>query len=595
MKPPLRSLFLLATLSLVAALPAVPAGPEIQPGPYSLGPDSHPQPGVPQGREEKIALPTSRIFPGAEHECWIYLPAGHDPEKPACVMVFQDGGGYVTRDGAWRVPVVFDNLIHRGEMPATVGVFINPGVVPPPREGALPRYNRSFEYDGRGDRYARFLLEEVFPEVGKKAKLSADPNDRAIAGASSGAICAFTAAWERPDAFRRVLSTIGTYVGLRGGEQYSTLVRKTAPQPLRIFLQDGTADLNIYGGDWWVANLAMQRALEFAGYEVNHAWGDGGHDSRHGAAILPDALRWLWGGWPEPVRANPQGRSRQPVAEWLDPDSDWELVSEGHANTEGPCANSRGEVFFTDAPRGFIHKVAHDGSVGVFAEDTGGADGLMFGPDGRLYATNQRRTIVSYDEEGRPTTVAEGFAGNDLCVTHAGGLYVTEFTAGKVWHIPAPAAPGAPHGTPRVVAEGISRPNGVVLSPDQTLLYVADTAGRFVHSFQVQPDGSLAHGQPYFHLHQPDEGGSRADGLAVDRAGRLYAATALGVQICDQAGRVNAILPRPAPGPLSNVDFGGAEMNELYVTAGPRVFKRRLRLQGVRSADEPFTPEKPRL
>ena len=574
---------------------AVPAGPEIAPGPYQLGPDSQPQAEVPVGKEEKLPLPTSRIFPGADHECWVYVPAQYDAAKPACVMAFQDGGGYVKRDGQWRVPVVFDNLIHKKQMPVTIGVFVNPGIVPAADGNALPRFNRSFEYDGLGDRYARFLIDEVFPEVRKKWAISDNPDDRAIAGASSGAICAFTAAWERPDAFRRVFSTIGTYVGLRGGHDYPTLIRKTAPKPVRIFLQDGTSDLNIYGGDWWMANLAMERSLVFAGYDVNHVWGDGAHDGKQGSAVLPDALRWLWRDWPQPLAANPEGKSKQPLAQWADLSVDWQLVSEGHGNTEGPCANAKGEFFFTDSPKNRIHKVALDGTVSVFAENTGGADGLMFGPDGRLYATNHKNSIVAYDESGMPAEVAKGFAGNDLCVTHKGGIYVTEFNTKKVWFIPPPVRPGEPHGPPRVVDEGIARPNGIVLSPDQTLLYVADTSGRFVFSFQIAPDGSLRHRQPYFHLHEPDDSPSNADGLAVDRDGRLYVASAMGVQICDQPGRVNAILPKPQPSWLSNVDFGGPGMDELFVTARDKVFKRKMKVKGMRSADPPSKPPTPRL
>ncbi|MGI8603151.1 MAG: SMP-30/gluconolactonase/LRE family protein [Verrucomicrobiales bacterium] len=574
---------------------AIPAGPEIQPGPYQLGPDSQPQAGVPLGTEEKLALPTSKIFPGAEHECWVYVPAQYDSVKPACVMVFQDGGGYVKRDGQWRVPVVFDNLIHKKEMPVTVGVFINPGVVPAANENALPRFNRSFEYDGLGDRYARFLLDEVFPEVKKKWNISDKGDDRAIAGASSGAICAFTAAWERSDAFRRVFSTIGTYVGLRGGNDYPTLIRKTEPKPIRIFLQDGINDLNIYGGDWWMANQEMERALVFAGYDVNHVWGDGAHDGKQGGAILPDALRWLWSDWPQSVKTNPEGKSRQSVAHLVDLSQGWQVVSEGHGNTEGPCANAKGEFFFTDSPKNRIHKVDLDGKVSVFAENTAGADGLMFGPDGRLYATNHKNSIVAYDESGAPTEIASGFSGNDLCLTNKGGLYVTEFSTKKVWFIASPSSAGGAYGEPRVVDLGIAKPNGVVLSPDQTLLYVADTAGQFVFSFQVGADGSLKHRQPYFHLHLPDDSLSNADGLAADRDGRLYVASGMGIQICDQPGRVNAILPKPQNSWLSNVDFGGANFDELFVTARDKVFKRKMKVKGVRSADPPFKPSTPRL
>ena len=201
----------------------------------------------------------------------------YDGSKPACVMIFQDGGGLVAENGTWRAPIVFDNLIHKREIPVTIGIFINPGVLPAFRpDTQQSRYNRSFEYDALGDRYARFLLEEILPEVGKQYKLSNDPNDRRSAGSSSGAIAAFTAAWERPDAFRRVLSFIGSYTNLRGGQIYSSLIRKTEPKPLRVFVQDGKADQNIYAGNWWIGNQDMASALEYAGLRYNFRCRHGG-------------------------------------------------------------------------------------------------------------------------------------------------------------------------------------------------------------------------------------------------------------------------------------------------------------------------------
>lgn len=555
---------------------------------YSLGPDSLPQPGVPKGEVTKYSW-TSTIFPGTVRDYWVYVPKQYDPSHPACVMVFQDGEWYVREGGDWRVPTVFDNLIHRKEMPVTIGIFVNPGVVPAPNDGALPRFNRSFEYDGMGDRYVRFLLEEILPEVAKKYNLATDGNSRAIAGASSGAIAAFTAAWERPDAFTRVFSSIGTYVGLRGGNDYPTLVRKTEPKPLRVFLQDGSNDLNIYGGDWHLANQEMLSALDFSGYDVSHVWGDGGHNAKHAASILPDALRWLWRGYPSRVEA--AHPSKQPLmTDILLPGEGWQLVSEGHGFTEGPATNARGEVFFTDIPKNRIHKVSLDGKVTVFREDTGGANGLMFGPDGRLYACqNERKRIVAYDEDGKESVVAEGLGSNDLVVNHRGELYVTDPASKQVWFISAT-------GEKRVVDAGITEPNGVILTPDQTLLLVADTQGQMVYSFRVQADGSLAHKQPYFYLHVP-EGSPRslADGMTVDTNGNLYVATAMGLQYCDQPGRVNGIIPKPHEGWLSNVAFGGPNRDELYVTVGERVFKRKTKAKGVLSFEAPLKPPTPHL
>ena len=267
---------------------------------YVPGPDSRPQPGVPQGELIKFEFTASKIFPGTTRDVTLYVPKQYDPAKPACVHVNQDGLQY-------NANVVFDNLIARGELPVIIGVFVTPGVIKA-RDPATQQdhYNRSFEYDGLGDAYARFLLDELLPVVetkstgdGRAIKLSHSGNDRAIGGSSSGAICAFTAAWERPDSFSRVFSAIGTFVDLRGGMRYPTLIRKYEPKPIRVFLQDGSNDNNRYGGDWWMANQTMERALAFAGYEVEHVWGDGMHSTKHATAIFPEALRWLWRDWPK--------------------------------------------------------------------------------------------------------------------------------------------------------------------------------------------------------------------------------------------------------------------------------------------------------
>jgi len=223
-------------------------------------------------------------------------------------MVFQDGGGYVHVEGAGyvksmekqkaqhRVPVVFDNLIHKKEMPVTVGVFINPGTFPPTAAGAKARSNRSFEYDTLSDQYAKFLEKEILPEVEKTVKLRSDAAGRAICGISSGGICAFTAAWERPDLFSKVLSHVGSYTNIRGGDVYPGLIRKTERKPIRVFLQDGSGDLDNLHGSWPLANLQMAAALRHMEYDYKLVFGDGGHNGKHGGVILPDSLRWLWRG-----------------------------------------------------------------------------------------------------------------------------------------------------------------------------------------------------------------------------------------------------------------------------------------------------------
>ncbi|MBI5799403.1 MAG: SMP-30/gluconolactonase/LRE family protein [Verrucomicrobia bacterium] len=561
---------------------------------YVPGPDSKKQPGVPEGEVLKFSFDKSKIFPGTTRDYWIYVPRQYDPAKPACVYVNQDGVGY-------QAPVVFDNLIHKKEIPVLIGVFIMHGRVKAAGTNALDRFNRSYEYDGLGDAYARFVLDELLPEAekqqakdGRPIRLSRNGNDRAIGGSSSGGIAAFTAAWERPDAFSRVFTTVGTYVGLRGGDRYHTLVRKHEPKPFRIFLQDGSNDNNIYGGDWWMANQTLQRSLEWAGYEVRHAWGDGGHNGKHGTALFPDAQRWLWRDWPQPVL--PGKSKNSTLNEILVPGEGWKLVGEGYKFTEGPTANAQGEVFYNDGANRKTYRIGADGQPAVFLADSKKGDGQRFGPDGRLYAAaSAENQILAWDRSGKATVIAEGIRGNDLVVAHNGNIYVTEpnwtganTNTSKVWLI-------KPNGDKKVVDTGLKFSNGITLSPDQSLLYVADSRSHWVYSHQIKADGTLQHKQRYFHLHEPDTADdSGADGLRTDREGRLWVATRLGLQVCDQAGRVHCILPTPN-GKCSNLTFGGPNGDMLYVTAGDKVFRRQLKVKGADHAAEPVKPVAPRL
>lgn len=266
---------------------------------YKLGPDSQPQPDVPHGEVTKRTFSASSIYPGTVRDYWVYVPKQYDAAKPACLMVFQDGGGYMKPDGQFRAPVVFDNLIARGEMPVTIGVFVNPGNIPANEQGAKDRSNRSFEYDSVGDTYTRFLIDEFLPEATKGLNITKDPAGWAVCGISSSGICAFTIAWERPDKFQKVVSHIGSFTNIRGGYIYPALIRKSksAPKPLRVFLQDGSNDLNNLHGNWPLAAQDMAAALKYAGYDYQFVLGDGGHSGKQGGAILPDTLRWLWRDW----------------------------------------------------------------------------------------------------------------------------------------------------------------------------------------------------------------------------------------------------------------------------------------------------------
>jgi enterochelin esterase-like enzyme len=262
---------------------------------YTYGPDSQVQPGVPQGKIVKFEWKESKIYPGTQRDCWIYIPAQYDGQTPLCLMVFQDGFNYLNPKGQFRVPIVFDNLIHKKEIPPMAGVFVNPGVFPA-RKGKDGKFasNRSVEYDTLSKQYAEFLEKEILPEVAKHVKLRPEAEAHGIGGISSGGICAFTAAWERPDLFSKVLAHVGSFTNIRGGDIYPGLIRKTARKPIRIYLQDGSGDLDNEHGSWPLANLQMAAALRYMHYDYKFVYGDGAHNGRHGGVLLPEALRWLW-------------------------------------------------------------------------------------------------------------------------------------------------------------------------------------------------------------------------------------------------------------------------------------------------------------
>jgi sugar lactone lactonase YvrE len=323
---------------------------------------------------------------------------------------------------------------------------------------------------------------------------------------------------------------------------------------------------------------------------VNHEWGTGGHSGQHATEIFPQAMRWLWKDWPAPVKA---GAGSQILKDLLIPGEEWTLVADGYRFTEGPAANTHGEVFFNDIPNSKTYKISLDGKVTPFVADSGRANGQAVGPDGRLYAVaTGKQQVLAYDESGKPTVIAEGIRGNDLAIRHDGGMYVTQPGAGEnanvVWFVSAT-------GEKKIVDRGLKAPNGIVLSPDQSLLYVADYASHWVYSYQTQPDGLLTYKQKFFRMHAPDTADDAGlDGIRVDREGRLYATSRMGIQVCDQAGRVNAIIPTPN-GKVANVCFGGPDFKTLFATCSDRVYRRKMKVEGLHPDQAPFKPTPPRL
>ncbi len=553
---------------------------------YQLGPESMPHDGVPRGRVEQFAFNDSKIFPGTQRDCWIYIPAQYDGSKAAALMVFQDGRAYVTTNGQMRVPVVFDNLIHRGEMPVTIGLFINPGA-------AVGRSNRSFEYDSLGDAYVRFLIQEFIPFVTGRyhLNLSPDPALHAICGMSSGGICAFTAAWERPDYFRKVLSQIGSFTNIRGGHVYPALIRKTERKPLRVFLQDGRNDLNNLFGDWPLANQEMASALRFAGYDYRFDFGEGSHNGKHGGAILPDSLRWLW----RAEVANPTPLTKdnlsgdEAISKVLPNSGGWELVGEGYGFTDAACSDAEGNFYFSDLPKGTIYRVSTDGKPAAWLEHGPKISGLKFGPDARLYGATQgtvggdkaeKKKIVAIDPATKQLTdVATDVVPNDLVVSKAGWIYFTDTAAGQVVMVRT-SEKGMSR--PRVAAGGINKPNGISLSADQRFLAVSEYGGTNVWSYSIADDGSLRWGERYMELRtpagRPDSGG---DGMTTDSQSRCYVTSHLGIQMFDSTGRLSAIIAKPSDKACVSVGFAGPNHEWLYACASDKVWRRKTLTKGA--------------
>jgi gluconolactonase len=571
---------------------------------YALGPDSQPQAEVPKGIVTKYKLDAGAFYPGTPHNYSVYVPAQYDAAKPAPFMIFLDGAGYLNNNV--RVPVVLDNLIAKHDLPPLIAIFVDPGILPVLSDQAQNRYGRIFEYDSLSDRYSRFLLEELIPEVAKKYNLSKNPDDRALSGVSTGAVGAFMAAWNRPDQFHRVLSFIGTYVSMKGADELPALIRRTEPKPIRIFLQDGKNDHIVpaepygtfFAGSWPINNEVMFEAFEYAGYDAKLVIGDEAHNMKQGAAIMPDALRWLWRDYPSPIVVHEPVAMTQPgwdprgkVYSTVSADKPWQQVGDTYGSVISPTGDATGNVFFADSAAGRIYKSDSEGKVTMFKDHATGAGALRVGPDGKLYASQTARNrIVAYGANGDEKVVAQNVEANDIAITAKSTLYFTDPTHKTIGY--ADAA-----GKTRVVYSGgeIAAPSGVALSPDQAMLIVTDAQSRFSWSFQIAPDGSLINGEPFYRLEMPEMGWtSGVHGVAEDSTGQVYFATPLGVQVCEANGRLAIILNPPEHGAVSSLAFAGRDLDWLYVTEGGKLFRRQVKVTGT-AVGAPAKPPQPPL
>ena len=555
-------------------------------------PDAVANPAVPQGKVETMPTWESKVFPGTVRQWSIYVPAQYTADKPAAVMVFQDGERMRDVAGRWRIPIVFDNLIARGEMPVTIGVFIDPGNDPSQKQQNNRASNRSYEYDSLGDRYVRFLVEEILPEVEKRYRISADPEMRAIGGSSSGAICAFTAAWERPDLFRKVYSNVGSFTHLRGGNIYPSLVRKTEPKPLRVYMADTSGDIDNAYGSWPWANQLMASALKYMGYDLRFDWAEGyAHNADFGGTRFPEAMKWLWRKETHQPLFDTRGDlgGDLTLLNLLIPGESWQLVADQLGFADALCSDADGNLYFCDMKAPAIYRIdAKDGTRREVAKES--VSGLKLGPDGKLYGCQgaQNRVIALDPQTGQVNVVATGVTPNDLAVTADGYLFITETRTQQVTRITIKT------GEVTVVDTGITRPNGIALTQDGGTLAVSDFGGEFAWMFRVQPDGQLDAKMPNMTLRLPiDKKGefrfnepppylpaSRGDGMAIDKKGRFYITSDVGVQIFDPTGRACGVLPKVDPDqPLTTCTLAGPNHSTLYIAHGSKVYSRKLKVE----------------
>lgn len=417
---------------------------------------------------------------------------------------------------------------------------------------------------------------------------SDDPEDNAICGMSSGGICAWTVAWERPDAFGRVLSHIGSFTNIRGGHVYPALIRKTERKPIRVFLQDGANDLNNLHGNWPLANQQMASALAFAGYDFKFVFGDGAHNGRHGGAIFPDSLRWLWrtalAKLPDPLTRDnfPGDEALSKIVEGGGNPGDWELVGDGYRFTDGACSAADGTVYFSDLPAGIVYKVAPGGAgPEPWLRDGPRISGMDIAADGTIYAAVQgegdssEKRIIAIDPQTKDIiTIATGVNPNDLVVSGAGWIYFTDTGAGAIVRVPVSARGMS---RPPAVAAGINKPNGIALNPAQDELLVSEYGGDRAWSFVVDAGGELRAGEPLMQLRTPapDEP-SGGDGMTVDAEGRRYITSHAGIQVFDKTGRMGGVLAKPTSDQAAvSCAFGGTGGAWLYVCSADKVFRRQ--------------------
>ena len=509
-------------------------------------------------------IKNSSIYPGTTRSFQVLVPKGYDGRTPACLVLGLDGNlfGAIT---------VIDNLVKTGEMPMTIGVFLNPGVCYD-EGGKVARYNRSNEFDRTDDRLARFIESEVLPEVekmktadGRAILISKDANDRAITGASSSGIAAFTVAWERPDMFSRVYSSVGTFVAMRGGNEYPAIVRKTEPQRLRIFLQDGVNDTwNHIFGDWWEYNQLMSSALNYAGYEFDYKWDRGGHSIYYGTRIYPDVMRWLWRGYPARVRV---GESMNDMLK--------KLIKKGSQWKELCDVDEAAALYALGAQKVLVAQgveckvIDTTGTVLSSYKVQKGSRVIGVGVDEKIITADASSVYLSMRK------VASVKDAHSAHYTHDGKMYIST-TGGDMYLVGA-------DGKTRKLSTLPTMDASFAISPDNRLMVAGEKNSDWLISYVIKENGEIEYGQQFYWLHNVDNHSHSSYGnIAYDTLGNVYAATPIGIQVCDHNGRVRAILPLPGRS-VSKIAFTG---NYIYAISGGKLYVRESLLEGYNTPQE---------
>jgi enterochelin esterase-like enzyme/sugar lactone lactonase YvrE len=530
----------------------------------------------PKGQIKTIPFAESVIYPGTTRIVTVFIPAQYDGSTPACVYVRQDGYNEPEKN-------FLEAMIAAKQMPVTIGVFVTAGQLPAPDKAAMGRRNRSFEYDGMGDTFARFLAEEILPFVAKKLdlKLSTNGNDRCIAGTSSGGVSAFNAAWEHPDLFSRVYACSGSFAAFRGGHEFPTLIRKFEARPIRAFMTTATHDLECCAGDWFLLDQEMDKALKFSGYDYVFRSIEGNHCAGWNNYFC-EAMRFIWKDWPQPVQA---GSGAPRTKDVLLPGEGWQLTEQGFGDARGPTCNPAGEVFFVDAANNKCHRIGSNGKVSLFLADAGHANSLSSGSGGELYAVSSLTgQIMCYDASGKGRLVASGVHGRYILARPDGALYVSgpgvkEGDVDRVWLVQ--------NGGSTMVDSGIKHATGLAYRPDQWLLSVADGASKWVYSYQINPDGTLLNKERFFPLLVRDwEDDAGAESVCYAQEGQMLVATRAGIQICADDGPTQVILPMPDRSRVQGVCLGGPEHNTLFAFCGDKVWQRKVKIH----ASDAFSP-----